>query len=294
MTNEEILEAFIRPETFPAEAIALAGERRDQITPLLVAEIEAWGQGRHGAIEGTYYLADIACHLLAEWRDPRGFKPMLALLDSPDHEILGDSITESVASLLARLFDGDLAALQSLIRNRNADEYVRDAALDAYVLLAEEGQVPRAEAHSFLSAFFDAEPHTENFVWNGWINAVASLQFEDFIPLARQLFDEEAIDISWLEFEDFRADFDEARTAKEPTWQIAYRSPIREMQSWRYGSDAEDDDNAGASGHRFLDKPVAEPAVNPFRDVGRNDPCPCGSGKKFKKCCLAAAEAGEL
>jgi hypothetical protein len=21
--------------------------------------------------------------------------------------------------------------------------------------------------------------------------------------------------------------------------------------------------------------------------VGRNDPCPCGSGKKFKKCCAA-------
>jgi uncharacterized protein YecA (UPF0149 family) len=21
-----------------------------------------------------------------------------------------------------------------------------------------------------------------------------------------------------------------------------------------------------------------------FTDVGRNDPCPCGSGKKFKKC----------
>jgi len=30
------------------------------------------------------------------------------------------------------------------------------------------------------------------------------------------------------------------------------------------------------------------PVVNPFRDVGRNDPCPCGSGKKYKKCCLAA------
>ncbi len=22
--------------------------------------------------------------------------------------------------------------------------------------------------------------------------------------------------------------------------------------------------------------------------IGRNDPCPCGSGKKFKKCCAAA------
>jgi hypothetical protein len=25
---------------------------------------------------------------------------------------------------------------------------------------------------------------------------------------------------------------------------------------------------------------------NPFKYVGRNDRCPCGSGKKYKKCCL--------
>jgi len=26
-------------------------------------------------------------------------------------------------------------------------------------------------------------------------------------------------------------------------------------------------------------------------DIGRNDPCPCGSGKKYKKCCMAKDEA---
>lgn len=26
--------------------------------------------------------------------------------------------------------------------------------------------------------------------------------------------------------------------------------------------------------------------------VGRNDPCPCGSGKKFKSCCFRAVSAG--
>lgn len=26
-------------------------------------------------------------------------------------------------------------------------------------------------------------------------------------------------------------------------------------------------------------------SVNPFKDIGRNDDCPCGSGKKFKQCC---------
>lgn len=34
---------------------------------------------------------------------------------------------------------------------------------------------------------------------------------------------------------------------------------------------------------RFLIK--EDPATNPQRLVGRNDPCPCGSGQKFKKCC---------
>ena len=30
---------------------------------------------------------------------------------------------------------------------------------------------------------------------------------------------------------------------------------------------------------------VQEPYINPFARIGKNDPCPCGSGKKYKKCC---------
>ncbi len=26
-------------------------------------------------------------------------------------------------------------------------------------------------------------------------------------------------------------------------------------------------------------------SVNPYKGIGRNDPCPCGGGKKFKQCC---------
>ena len=28
-----------------------------------------------------------------------------------------------------------------------------------------------------------------------------------------------------------------------------------------------------------------KPVVNKDKKVGRNDPCPCGSGKKYKYCC---------
>ena len=34
-----------------------------------------------------------------------------------------------------------------------------------------------------------------------------------------------------------------------------------------------------ASGQPIVRKPVTS------TKVGRNDPCPCGSGKKYKKCC---------
>ena len=29
-----------------------------------------------------------------------------------------------------------------------------------------------------------------------------------------------------------------------------------------------------------------KPTVSVGIEIGRNDPCPCGSGKKYKKCCL--------
>ena len=36
-----------------------------------------------------------------------------------------------------------------------------------------------------------------------------------------------------------------------------------------------------------------EPYVREQPKPGRNDPCPCGSGMKYKKCCLPADEARE-
>jgi preprotein translocase subunit SecA len=30
---------------------------------------------------------------------------------------------------------------------------------------------------------------------------------------------------------------------------------------------------------------ITKTIVNKEKKVGRNDPCPCGSGKKYKKCC---------
>lgn len=33
-----------------------------------------------------------------------------------------------------------------------------------------------------------------------------------------------------------------------------------------------------------------KPIVRDYKKVGRNDPCPCGSGKKYKNCCLKSGK----
>ena len=43
-------------------------------------------------------------------------------------------------------------------------------------------------------------------------------------------------------------------------------------------------------GEALVDDIITAPAEDPYvrenEKIGRNDPCPCGSGKKFKKCCM--------
>ena len=44
------------------------------------------------------------------------------------------------------------------------------------------------------------------------------------------------------------------------------------------------DDASSMAGDTSSDEDEHEPFVRDGRKVGRNEPCPCGSGKKYKQC----------
>jgi preprotein translocase subunit SecA len=60
----------------------------------------------------------------------------------------------------------------------------------------------------------------------------------------------------------------------------------------RHGGDIEGGEELAAAGDRVSARPSArpqprvnvQPVVRQGPKIGRNDPCPCGSGQKFKKC----------
>jgi hypothetical protein len=65
---------------------------------------------------------------------------------------------------------------------------------------------------------------------------------------------------------------------KEESEQYAESSKIVESQYDLFGDEEENDDDEN-------NNPVMQ-VINPENKISRNSPCPCGSGKKYKKCCL--------
>jgi len=59
----------------------------------------------------------------------------------------------------------------------------------------------------------------------------------------------------------------------------------RQAQLARQRAEAERTQRIAAAAGRDTASPVASTVVREDKKVGRNDPCPCGSGKKYKKCC---------
>ena len=59
---------------------------------------------------------------------------------------------------------------------------------------------------------------------------------------------------------------------------LEYNRQLMAKQAGQYEPVTKDLDNDDFA-------PVAAPIINSGPKIGRNDPCPCGSGKKFKKCC---------
>ena len=58
---------------------------------------------------------------------------------------------------------------------------------------------------------------------------------------------------------------------------------VFEKNGWKYTIELEQDNPEDITDLDILLNPVKMRIAE--KKVGRNEPCPCGSGKKFKKCC---------
>jgi hypothetical protein len=301
MDVQQILEHLTDDDGLPVEAIRAAEADRAAAVPVFLQAVEDYVAGVEAARSKPWPIFFIF-HLMGSWREKSAYQPLARLLSLPGDEVdrvLGGAITETTHRVMAAVFDSDPRPLYDVILNENADEFVRSRVLEVLAMVTLRGELAREELAQFLrSCFTKFQDEPGCFVWNGWQSAVAFLRLEELTPLVKEAFDEQWIDPSWLEYRHFLEDF---RIAVEqpdapfanPDEYALFGDTIEELSTWycfseRYLQAKKRSAEKGTERRTPIWSSEQGQAVNPFKDVGRNDPCPCGSGKKFKKCCLEA------
>jgi hypothetical protein len=299
MDVETAIQAFASAgNDLPREAMQWALDHWDEAAPELLSVVERYTSEADRSDEAASAVLFIL-HLAGEKQDTRVFSLLCRLAQDGEavDAALGDGTTITVKQILISTYDGDLDTLKGLIEAAEADEFVRAEALEALAYLTATGRVPRDETEAYLLRLYDTlQPQQESFVWSGWVLAIALLGLEALSDVVRQAFGRGLIEPMAMDYDDFRRDL--ARTLADPERMAGFEydqigpleDAIGELSGWYTFSDAakQDQDRWATSpedaGLAFADTPL--PFVDPFKGVGRNDPCPCGSGKKFKKCCL--------
>jgi hypothetical protein len=200
--------------------------------------------------------------------------------------------TQDGARILAAVCDGDLEPIKRLVLNRDADEFSRGVAVAALALLAVWAEVPRNTILDyFVWLAHEGLERRTNYVWGALAAESADIEALDVFPDLRRAYDEGLIDpqvIGRTELDDV-----EASPRGAVLERMKERHPpiddVAEATSWwarfgRLASHRRAEELALAAAREFDNTATVEPYRAPPK-VPRNEPCPCGSGKKFKKCC---------
>ena len=286
MTLDEALEAMRAADSgVPNEAIQAALDAGEAAVDPIVAVIEACSGTASPAVPDAN-LAFLGAHVLAEMGAARALGPLCRLLRRPDRgeEVFGDALDLSMPALLAALCDDGWDRLRALVEDPDADESARGIALRALVPLVEADGARRDEVHAWLRDLFRTlKARKGAYVWMCLAKAVAALDLADLAPQARLLFAKRMIDQDYYAQNEFSALVREMRDPER-------RREELEAFAGEDGDGAEPGlPQPGGWRRDEFDGDWQTPTVNPVRHVGRNDPCPCGSGKKYKRCCLELA-----
>jgi len=293
MNVDEALRQFGAAEEMPSAALQWALDHWETAASRFVARVRAFSASpaaRDELAEGEIFFI---VHLCGEMRDPRVYAPLCRLIGESDEAIafLGDAAIETLDGILINVCDGDPQPLMDAIESNGGDEFARAAALEALGWLTRERAIlSDEEMRAYLGRLrLEMKPRGESFLWQAWAATAANLGYDDMRSDVASLHAD-----GWVEPNDFGLkDFDrQVKLARgspaglggfEADGVTPFEKAIETLASWSYADDSAlaEEDSSASGGHVY-----ETPYVNPLRGIGRNDPCPCGSGKKYKRCCL--------
>jgi hypothetical protein len=287
----------------PREALERAALQREDITPHLLNILEWSANNMEELDRRPEYIGHIyAMFLLAQFRESRAYPVIVDFFSHPGEiamEVTGDLVTEDLPDILASVSNGDVSLIKALIENPDSNEWVRDAGLRSLVTLVKIGRIGRDPVMAYFKTLFDEKfPRTPSVIWDSLVCCSVDLYPEEVYKDIENLYRMELVDPFFIDESECEEALELGKEkallslSKNPVYRLI-DNVIEELERWAcFRADEHMEDQSMAD--QFMEDEYMEDEYMghepieavPGKKIGRNDPCFCGSGKKFKKCCL--------
>jgi hypothetical protein len=224
----------------------------------------------------------------------------------------GDTKTELLWIALYKLAVKDVSLLFAFLKERNTDTFSKtpvNQALEQLFYHHENLRQPIIDGYRELSAYFIANKEDETLADTNVIaSAVCTMRriaVDELKEQIKELYEHNLVRLGYAgNFEKLmkRRISEKFKKKSIPAICEMYEEVITTWAGYK-----DDDDDADTSGddeagrdlewdeneHKYMPYQVEDttPFVRTEPKTGRNDPCPCGSGKKYKKCCMKLSES---
>lgn len=279
-----------RSKNFPAEEFQYIRTHSEEAKPYLRAALDRT-IAEDDELDEDYQLSFYAIFFLAEFRDTESFGRIIALASLPEDTLdylLGDAVTESLKDILYNTYDGRLNLLKDAIKNPDHYEYARIAMLDVMGQLYLDGVLDKDEWQDYLKELVWNVDETSDVFTTFAADVICRCHLWEMLPEIRHLFDKDLIDEyicgKYDSFIDTMFSYDK--------WNSTFCMPSVSAEQLKTWAMFEQDEKQSGQEFDFLDGIAKQARKNALhrpsqnQKIGRNDPCPCGSGKKYKHCCL--------
>ena len=237
-----------------------------------------------------------AIHILALIKSTEAFELLLDIIRYHEDD-LSDWVTEDAASLLVAFGEDFIEPIKDFTNDETLETFARSAATSALAALGKKFPRHQDDIKKHLTELLKT---THDGTFAGLVaHDLASFHDPSVIPDIRRAFEDGIIDDPYIPedevvaaingvFSDMDArDF--KRNTADPLNHFS-RENIEHLHMINYEEDDEDDDEFEDEIDSVLKDDDSEPAMEEIKPkekkIGRNEPCPCGSGKKYKKCCM--------
>lgn len=291
--KELINELYKEDKTFKKDILDKLRENKEEASKYLLEELKQISKDiDNKKLEYVPIFVDYAVFLLAEFRCKELFPVLIELFNKDFIEnasnYYGDGVLDKLPSIIVSVFDGDFVSLNKIIENKKLDWFIRERALNSYIYFYDYNMINKDDLIDYLRNLIKLYDYKDDRIYDGILDVVINAHLFSMIDDVKLMFKNDVIDYQIRGGYD--CFIDDIFNYNDTLDKCDMISNVEDVMSWWACFDKNDYSKRKSIGSvdKMVDKLLNEANNNliSYDKAGRNDPCPCGSGKKYKKCCL--------